>query len=192
MDKPTQEMLDHFEKRTRDHIARFKSNIDRFIAVNPEFSSIVFDITVENHDISKFIEPEFTPYVFISWSYKMRDEGKEFVVSDEMKKHMFEATFHHIVNNRHHPEAWDENFNEEKLNSLNRDGLPKEMVDATKMPKWAIIQMVCDWVAIAQERENSSDVTEWMKKNVNKRWKFTDKQVEFIEYVVNFFKISGD
>ena len=40
--------------------------------------------------------------------------------------------------------------------------------------------MVCDWTAISQEMHNNSDSTQWANDNVNKRWLFSDEQVNLI------------
>jgi len=36
--------------------------------------------------------------------YKLKDEGKEYKVSSEIDNKMKLASFHHIKNNKHHPE----------------------------------------------------------------------------------------
>jgi len=59
-----------------------------------------------------------------------------------------------------------------------------EMIDGTKMDKASLAEMVADWQAVSQERGTNS-AKEWGDKNINKRWKFSDDQVELIYQFVN-------
>ena len=45
-----------------------------------------------------------------------------------------------------------------------------------------IAEMICDWMAISQER--NTDIFKWAKDNINIRWKFTNKQEKLIHELI--------
>jgi len=85
----------------------------------------------------------------------MNREGKKYEIPEKYKDAATDATIHHITVSPHHPEYWDENFDEEKFNKNDRDGVPEQIVDATKMPLIRITEMVADWFAVPEERNSS-------------------------------------
>lgn len=88
---------------------------------------------------------------------------------------MNSASEHHVHSNRHHPEFYDDTG---KINREDRDKKPDKIVDATKMEDLDIAEMISDWLAMSEERGNKC--IDWADKNVNIRWKFTDKQKDLI------------
>jgi hypothetical protein len=177
-DIPTDAMIKHYEKRTNNHIGIVQKYCEKL-------SDMYSDDIIkhgEYHDKSKFDEPEFIPYVFTTWRYKCKDDGVEFKCSPEMEERMKEATEHHIKNNRHHPEYHTDKLNN-LINTKDRDAVPDEMIDATKMSEIDIAEMCADWCAMSEERGNSPK--EWADKNVNKRWKFTKEQSDLIYDLIN-------
>lgn len=164
-------MVDHFERRTREHIVRVQSN-----ALRLGIRGVIEQSNL--HDLSKYEEPEYTPYLHISWRYRMKDMGREYVVDKDMEDRMYEATMHHIKSNKHHPEYWSD---EVYLNREDRNKASERIVDATGMDDVSIGEMVCDWVAMSQEKQNVNDASKWIADNVNVRWKFDDRQVRLIE-----------
>ena len=171
-----EKMEDHFVKRTEKHISLVEKWFNKIEEFTKEGDKI------KDHDNSKFSEPELTPYLYINWSYKNKGEGIDFEVPDYIKEKMNTATIHHIKNNKHHPEYWDDNFDESKFNFENRDEIPEEMVDARAMPDRYIKEMVADWFAIAEERK--TDPRKWAEKNINKRWKFLPTQKDLIYKII--------
>lgn len=173
------EKKDFFTKRTNFHINDVISFLDS-IERCPELSFLDRDILEQekyDHDSSKWEEPEYTPYVHITWDYKCKDEGIVYEVSNEIKNKMNEASNHHVKNNKHHPEYWSKT----DINVINRDDrdkAPSEIIDATSMPPEYIASMCADWVAMSKEKNNSP--YEWAKKNINIRWKFTKNQENLI------------
>ena len=173
-------MDDWFKKRTEKHISLVEKYCNKAIEFNSEFSEL--KDRIKTHDQTKFKEPELDPYVYITWKYKCEDDGKDFEECnppENMEDLMHEATLHHIKNNRHHPEY---HSNKVSLNKDNRDEIPDEMVDASKMTNLDIAEMVCDWCAVSEERGNTPK--SWADKNVNKRWKFTDDQKDLIYEII--------
>lgn len=175
LEKITQEIIDYSKERTYKHINLVKKYCNLF-GLDRSISDI--------HDGSKLTdEAEYEPYILINWSYKLLSEGKQGL---EYTEEMHNATYHHIKNNRHHPEYWSSKV-ENILNKQNRD-LPNEIVDATKMPDEYITEMVADWCAVAEER--NSKVKDWADLNIGKRWLFSKNQIELIYNLIT--KVSGE
>jgi len=182
------EMKKHFDKRTKMHIALVNKYLKKIYDLNlPEIDNDL--LSQDSHDKSKFEEPEYTPYLHVSWKYKLKDEGKSYNPPKEIEEAMHLATYHHTKNNSHHPEFWDETTTPESINPKNRDKAPDEKVDATKMPLTNVAQMIADWTAMDEEKNKNRSsgkysAKDWADKNVNIRWIFNPNQVEFIYKVI--------
>lgn len=186
MKQPTQEMIDHFYNRTNNHINLVKKWYKRL--TNTFYTIPLIDI--EFHDQIKFQEPEFIPYVYITWSYYCKEHNIPFEISEELQEKMNEATIHHITHQGHHPEFWDTSFNSSKFNSKNRDKPGNNIVVAINMPLSHILEMCSDWFAMSEEKKTNP--WDWYNKNKNIRWKFTSEQEKLIEDALNFYKKSID
>ena len=178
MEKPEnwKEMEDWFKKRTNKHIER----VQKYCKKIEEYDRDRFDGLIERsktHDQSKFKDPEMEPYVYITWKYKCKDDGIDFEVPDWVDDKMVEATEHHVLNNRHHPELHC-GRKTNLINEKNRDKPPEEIVDATKMEDLDLAEMCGDWLSMSEEK--GGHPKDWADKNVNIRWKFTDKQKDLI------------
>ena len=175
-DEYTPEMEEWFKKRTQRHINLVRKYCMKIVNYDPERFEELLD-RGSIHDQSKLEEPERTPYIYVSWDYKCKDDGVKWTPPKDIKDQMNQATQHHVLNNPHHPE-----FHQEKkvdlINREDRDKPPKEMVDATKMTDLDIGEMCADWLAMSEEKGTS--VKEWADKNVNIRWKFTPQQKSLI------------
>ena len=99
-----------------------------------------------------------------------------------MKDAIHDATYHHVKNNRHHPECWDENIKSNPINKDNRDTPSGVIVDATKMPVTAIIEMCADWCAMSEEL--GGHPAKWAKDNIGVRWNFDKHQIEYINHLI--------
>ena len=170
----TNEMKEWYYKRLNTHIKLVKKWYYRIY----DYSNVE-EIAVKNHDLSKFSEPELTPYIYTVWKQKANLEGFAYTIPKDMVDDCHDATIHHIMYNKHHPEYWDDKFDPEvSFNRNNRDAVAEHPVDATKMPIKYIAEKLADWMATAEERK--TDPYAWGKLNINKRWLMTDKQIEFI------------
>jgi len=176
-----EEMKEYFEIRTDTHIERVQKYADRVSKHFNEFKELS-DI-VDNHDDSKWKEPEYTPYLYITWSYKCKREGVEFDVPESIKDKMHRATTHHVLNNKHHPEYWC--GLDDVISKTDRDSTHKQ-IDGTQMPDIYIAEMVCDWSAMAEEYGEKSGPYKWADDNINKRWIFNDRQVSLIYDIMDF------
>lgn len=150
----------YYNKRTKEHINRVIKNSEK-IGDEELLNQCIF------HDASKYSNEEYIPYVHLTWKYKMQAEGKLYDTGEEMMKKTEEAWQHHIEKNSHHPEHW-------------ANGKVKGILDVTRMPEICIAEMVCDWVSMTQELEGKNDSTEWINSNVNKKWYFSEEQIQFI------------
>jgi hypothetical protein len=170
----TDEMREYFEERTNKHIERVIKYADLVVERYFEFERLTE--IVQKHDASKFLNPELDPYIYNTWNYKCKREGIEFNIDLNTMNDMHKATLLHVKTNRHHPEFWTDQV-ENIINKDNRDE-PAEIVFAEDMPRIFVAEMVCDWLAMAEEL--GTDPYEWAEKNINIRWEFTPEQVDLI------------
>jgi hypothetical protein len=172
----TDEMSRHFRLRTESHINLVRKwaaciyGFDR-----RRFADLIYN--VKTHDISKYREPEFTPYVFITWDYRCKAVGEAFEMPDEMRTWASEATLFHVTNNGHHPEFWSP-VKIDLINREDRDQPPAKPVDATCMPDVCIAEMCADWFAMSDEK--GGNPLHWAKKNIGIRWAFIEHQTRLI------------
>jgi len=179
------EKQDYFVERTNKHI--------ELVQVAPEFKELLKN--VEDHDASKFEEPEKTPYINITWRHKLEKEdnnfdpynGKGYQTPSKLEKEdENEATLHHIKNNDHHPEYWLEDKTKVNLSFTNRDD-SIECIDASRMPDISIAEMVADWQAMAEELQTNT-AREWFDKVKDVRWHFSEHQEELIDRLLKVFE----
>ncbi len=175
----TEEMRDHFVKRTNRHIQLVQKYCGIIEEAFPEMEGIIE--RGEVHDASKFEEPELTPYIWLTWRYKCEDEGRECKLPEGMKEEIDKATEYHILHNAHHPEA-SQGRTTDLINKKDRDAPPDSMVDATGMSTLDLGECLADWCAMSEERGNTP--LEWAENNVNKRWEFTDTQCDEIFHIL--------
>lgn len=179
----TKEMEAFFKERTNKHIDLVRKYCQKIADYDKErFGDLIERGKV--HDDSKFEDPEKEPYVYITWQYRCKDKGEKFDISEDIKEKMSKATEHHVKDKRntHHPEASCEK-EVDLINRENRDKPPKEIIDATKMTDLDIGEMVADWLGMSEEKNSSPK--SWADKNVNIRWKFTDKQKDLIYELID-------
>lgn len=180
-DPEQKKMRDWFKKRTKRHIEL----VQKYCKNISEYDKDRFGDLIERskkHDQSKYDDPEVDPYILISWQYKCKDDGLDWVPPEGMEERMNKATEHHVKNNPHHPE-FHCNKDVDLINREDRDKPPEEMIDATKMPELDVAEMVADWMAMSEEK--GTDPSDWAKKNVNKRWKFDKDQEDLIYELID-------
>ncbi len=188
MDKMTKPMVDFYYKRTREHIDRVQKYISKIRGMNFKGVDPVLLTYEKMHDLGKYHEPELTPYVYLTWRYKTAKDPLPYIPSDDVAKEIDKATFHHVTTHKHHPEYWDKSATQEMINSDNRDEPSDVMVNATSMPLTYIASMMADWLSMSEEK--NTNVNDWIKKNVNIRWKFTPEQVALINEIAKKVKVD--
>lgn len=152
------------ERRNRQHV----------IGVQTFGKKIGYDFP--DHDADKF-NTLYIPYVLISMGYN--PDYKDYINAKkkedpDMDPFMRWASFSHITNNRHHPEAWDI----ESATLIEKDRESEQIIDATKMEDIYIIEMCCDWASVGAENGNSPQ--SWFALKNGKKWKFTEEQEDLI------------
>lgn len=97
-------------------------------------------------------------------------------LSDKEKMAIHNVVMEHIKSNRHHCEYWNDG-------DYATDGN-----DCTGMEDTYLYEMCADWAATSEE--NGNGLMDWYWKVVNKKFLFSDRQVEIIrpvcEYLSNF------
>jgi hypothetical protein len=162
----TEEMKKWFDKRTKEHIQRVYKYLSIF------YNGEIPAISNKDHDASKFKEPEYTPYVIITWDYYCKKHKLPFTVPDDIKIQLNKATLHHIKSNIHHPEYWVERETE-LLSRDNRDDPNIPTIYIENMPLYALIEMCADWCAMSEEKDNTP--FQWYDSVISTRWDFGDK-----------------
>ena len=160
-------ICDHFEKFTRQHIARVNA-VASFIGEH-----------YPDHDADKFSSPFYYILQYKHSGTKLEDTVKN---GEEVNAFIGKATWEHIKRNEHHPEFWDKSlpFDTPFLRSK-----PIMGVDATKMPESALREFVCDCVAMCIYLQNDpNEAFDWFRNNIsdlnNKRWNMTGQQIEYL------------
>ena len=85
--RPTKEMREWFEKRTNKHISAVQKNWRKLY--DSKFNKYLEELPdkekhIWTHDASKFLEPEYTPYIYITWNYRQKDIGNDWKMPDDM------------------------------------------------------------------------------------------------------------
>ncbi len=110
------------------------------------------------HDISKFSQAEFVPYLNRFYPKEGRDKEEADIE--------FEVAWqHHVRHNPHHWQHW--------LEETDNGRVPKEM------PKNYALEMVADWKAVSRKFKN--DPYEWYR-NRKSRIKLHENTARLVEY----------
>ena len=161
--QPTKEMIDFYEKRTKEHIKRVQKNLHTIAEERNDLNKVQLMARVKEHDKSKYSEKEKIPYIWLTWWYKEKNEGRKFEYPNGIKEKIKIATKHHIDINKHHPQA-------------------HSSID--KMSDIDIAEMIADWAAMSQELKDN--LKAWTDKSV-KKFKFNEKQTKLIYELVKLF-----
>lgn len=173
------EKLDFFLERTQDHIQRVQNAAQAIATEYPEFEAVVKQ--AEEHDASKYEEPEKDAYVELTW-LKKQDQKADGEDNDQINQ----ATLHHVKNNSHHPEYHLEDKSEANINADDRDK-SDDVVDATRMPDLDIAEMIADWQAMSEEL-GTNTAREWFDSVRDVRWHFSAEQESLIDKLLKVFE----
>lgn len=154
----TDEMIKFYKTRTEAHIDR----VLKWTKVINKAKGL--SLNFDNHDNSKWLEPEKTPYIYLSWYYKRKKDGFEYNYPVGVKTRIDAAVQHHYDVNPHHPE-------------FHAESLDKPM-DARGMSYIDISEMCADWMAMSEEMEN--DPIEWADKVLGEKFHFDEFQTKYI------------
>lgn len=143
-----------FIERTNNHIK----------AVNEYAKKLNLSYPLHDKDKLTFL---LNGYKYYSLDKNLRTDVQQHALN--------QATLFHITTQKHHPEYWSDS----DLSGFTRENFtPNGIINATRMPKDALIEMVCDWSATADEKGNSP--YDWFYFVNGTRWKFTKLQQDTI------------
>ena len=155
----TEAMENYFIKRTNEHIARVKQNLLKMEGYrNLTYNELV--LRANSHDESKFMEPERLGYIWLTWMHYCKNNNISFSYPNGIESIVERACYHHIHNNKnlHHPEAH---------------------ISTDVMQDLDMVEMVCDWTAMAQEFGKNS-AKEYVDLNLDNKWHFSLEKKQFI------------
>jgi hypothetical protein len=160
--EPTAEMVAHYERRTNEHIERVRRCLTLMAGVS-EYSEQLIE-RAKVHDASKFGPEERIPYVWLTEYHRCRRSDEPFAYPEGIADRVKLAIRHHVTSNRHHPEF---------------HANPNDMSEVD------LIEMACDWTAMAQEfGEEGGSARGWADKTIGKRVAFNAEKMRFIYQVI--------
>ena len=102
---------------------------------------MLFDLDLSEHDKDK-IECDVDDLNLYALRNAMQDEGYRPLKNDKVVLNNLAGR--HVKAQKHHPEYWDDAIT---VDSFNYEEPPT--VDASRMPLRYLVEMVCDWCAVA-------------------------------------------
>ena len=152
-------MLERSTERNLYHISLVREQLHHFYDY-PGLENSEIDKRAELHDASKFFENEKHAYACLTFFYDQKKSNPAYVLPRLVESMVSEGIEKHSLINTHHPEAH---------------------FDINQMPLIDLVEMVCDWTAIAIENcgPNATART-WASDNLNKKWKFNSENQNLI------------
>jgi len=159
---PTPEMVAFYERRTKEHIERVGRCLALLAGVTEHGTELLERARV--HDASKFGPEERVAYVWLTEYHRRRKSGEPFEYPAGVAEQVKLAVQHHVTTNRHHPEFH---------------------ADPNDMSEVDLIEMVCDWTAMAQEfGQDGGSARGWADKVIGKRVAFNAEKRRFIHRMI--------
>ena len=158
MRKATQEEIDKFVDYRANHIALVR-----------RLGRVLFDLDLSEHDKDK-IECDADDLNLYALRNAMLDGGYRPLKNDKVILNNLAGR--HVKSQKHHPEYWDDAIT---VDSFNYEEPP--IVNASKMPDRYLVELVCDWSAVAIKLNKG--IFQWFNKTCtgsNPRFKFTPRQ----------------
>lgn len=158
----------------KGHIANVNAALDLILSTQASTNPFLEDNRgrlqkiCKAHDMSKYLEDEFIPYL-----HHFYPTCKE----DEMKSEEFEqACRHHVTTNPHHWDYWLDQNTLELIDNINEE-----------VYKLYCVERCCDWLAMA--RQHDEEPREWYNANKDS-FKMPDYGIELIDDIMS--KIPDD
>ncbi len=152
-----------YRKRTKKHIARVQHFYYKLLEGSLIPSPDIDIIRLLDHDKDKLKLRNL-----VRQSFRYLPEP----LSYREKLAIHNVVMEHIKSNRHHCEYWSDG-------DYATDGN-----DCTKMEATYLYEMCADWAATSEE--NGNGLMDWYWKVVNKKFLFSDRQVEIIRPVCEY------
>ncbi len=163
---PSPQMLENFLRRTQKHIALVSQNLEK-VGRHPDFQQFAEFLRQRavSHDASKFKEPELTPRIWAAEFSRCMGNGEPFDYPPGMDARLAAAEQLHLRVNSHHPEYHSQ-----------PDAM--SIVD--------VIEMVCDWTAMAQARnECQGSARCWAEKCIGRVYLFGEEKRVLIYQIID-------
>ncbi len=156
-------MVAFYERRTNEHIDRVRRCL-RVMAASTEHTEALSE-RARVHDASKFSPEERMPYIWLTEYHRCRRTGEPFTYPVGVEDQVHAAIEHHMRENRHHPDYHAD---------------PNDMSDVD------LIEMVCDWTAMAQEfNQGGGSARGWADKTIGNRVHFSHDKCQFIYEMID-------
>lgn len=156
--QPTPEMIAFYERRTNEHIERVRRCLHAIADATDCQDDLIERAKV--HDASKFSDVEREPYIWLTEFHRCRRANEPFAYPNGIEERVREAIAHHMSTNRHHPDFHAD---------------PNDMTDAD------LIEMVCDWTAMAQEfGEGNGSARSFADRTIGQSLRLNGERRQFI------------
>lgn len=156
-------MVAFFELRTKQHIDRVRTCLELLANVTSYGAELRERARI--HDASKFEPDERLPYIWLTEYHRRRRTSDPMEYPVGVAKQVEQAIQHHLAVNRHHPEFHSD---------------PNEMSDVD------LIEMVCDWTAMAQEfGQDGGSARTWADKTIGHRVAFNAEKRRYIYEIID-------
>ena len=160
--EPTPKMVSFYERRTREHIERVRCCLRLIAGTTDNAEELIARGDV--HDASKFGPEERIPYIWLTEFHRCRRNNSPFRYPAGMEAQVEMAIAHHMRCNRHHPEYHS---------------------DPNDMTNLDLIEMVCDWTAMAQEfGQDGGSARGWADKTIGCRVRFNEEKRLFVYQII--------
>ena len=158
---------------TQKEIDKFIEYRANHVALVQRIGSVVFGIDISDHDKDK-IEADGDELNLYALRNSMLNGTYHPHIAD--KKKLSRLAGEHVKSQKHHPEYWDDSITPRSFDDIN-----PPQVNAHKMPKRYLLEMCCDWSAVALKL--NKPIFSWYNKTCigeNARFLFTDNQKDYI------------
>ena len=111
-----------FKERTDKHVAEVQKYAKILADATPgDFEPEELMASVAKHDELKYQDPEYKPYVELTWQHKQDGYDGYKNPGEITKEEINQATLHHVRNSSHHPEFWLKDKDDANIDPNDRD-----------------------------------------------------------------------
>ena len=157
-------------KKEIDSFIQYRAN---HVALVQRIGKVVFDTDLSDHDNDKIGADGDELNLYALRNSMLNGTYHPHTVD---KKKLSRLAGEHVKSQKHHPEYWDDS-----ITPRNFDDTNPPQVNAHKMPKRYLLEMCCDWGAVALKL--NKPIFSWYNKTCigeNARFLFTDNQKDYI------------
>lgn len=158
---------------TDQEIKKFCQYRANHVALVQRIGQVIFGVNLSDHDYDKITADGDKLNLFALRNAMI---NKEYHPKAEDKAELNSLVGEHVKSQKHHPEFWDP-----AISAANFDDSNPPQVHCSKMPDRYLLEMVCDWAAVALKK--NQPLFAWYNKvctGDNPRFIFTDRQKKLI------------